>query len=380
MTIRNWQSTRFALVVSMFATIGCDGGGDDGGATDPTQDNIQQYEQLRLQLEQKRELALPSEGVDDVRALGPWLTWLDLYQGFSGVLHARRYPGGDEVVSEVPIGDEKTPPNYEIGDQLAMTGLTVGGDAQYTVIRLDTGAVLDQVTMKKPAAAKYDAYGVFAEQAYIVVEDEGRAIYEWTPGTDSPQVIASFGDTDFGAWIGFVVAEDQAGTRRLVGVGTAGTYSMDLATQQVTRVPMPHQLLEGAINEYGVAAFEDQEMWWYDWGASEARAIHDELAASSYVLNSTYATAHLVGFGTASQDIAVDGTTLYYRSNSGVYAYDVASKTVTPVLLDDRGYAGDGKLVTYTGLVNGDGALFMIGLTSTSGATGSDGPIYRVGL
>lgn len=380
MTMCNRQSTRHALAWAAATLIACDGGDDDGGTTDPTQDNIQQYETLRLQLEQARTLALPGDAVDDVRAAGPWLVWLDLYQGFSGVLHARRYPGGDEIVAEVPIGDEQTPPNFEIGEQLAMTALTVGGDAQYTVFRLNTGTVLDQVTRKKPAAAKYDAYGVFGDQAYLVVEDEGLAIYAWTPGTDAPQPIASFGDTNFGAWIGFVVAEDQAGTRRLVGVGTAGTYSMDLATQAVTRVPLPIQALEGAINEYGVAAFTDQQLWWYDWGAAEARAIHDELAASPYLLNSTYAQAHQVGFGHASQDLAVDGTTIYYRSNSGIYAYDVASKAVTPVLLDDLGYAGSGALVTYTGLVSGDGSLFTIGLTSMSGATGSDGPIYRVGL
>ena len=79
-------------------------------------------------------------------------------------------------------------------------------------------------------------------------------------------------------------------------------------------------------------------------------------------------------------DLAVDGTTIYYRSNSGIYAYDVASKAVTPVLLDDLGYDGSGVLVNYTGLVSGDGSLFTIGLTSMSGPTGSDGPIYRVGL
>lgn len=384
----NLRTSQWLSLCTAIAVTGCIGGidYDDEDTADPTQQNIQQYEQLRMSLEQKRELVLPADAVDDVRAAGPWLTWLDLSQGFSGVLHARRGAGGDEVVSEVPIGDDGTPPNYEISEELAMTAVTVGGDAVYTVLRLGTGTALDQVTMTKPDAAKYDAYGVFSGQAYIVVEAEDLAIYEWTPGTDAPTQIASFGEagTNFGAWLGFVVAEDMAGTRRLVGVGTLGTHSMDLATKQVTQVPLPIVLQEGAINEHGIAAIDGRDIWWYDWGAAEARAIHDELALSGYLLNSTYAMAHLVGSGFASQDIAIDGTTIYYRSNSGIYAYDVASKQVTPVLLDDLNYSGSGDgpggFITYTGLAAGDGALVMLGLESTNGATGYDGPTYRVGL
>lgn len=384
MTHGDRRLLRAAAVLSAVTLAGCIFGDDDDGdtPTDPTQTNIQQYEGLRLQLEQRREVALPAALVDDIRAAGPWLVWLDIYQGFSGVLHARRYPGGEEVVSEVPIGDEQSGYNFEIGEVLAMTAVSDGGDARYTAFRLDTGTVLDEVTMKKPTAAKYDAYGVFGEQAYIVVEDEDRAIYEWTPGTDTPARIAAFGESgaNFGAWVGFVVAEDQQGTRRLVGVGTLGTYSMDLATKAVTQVPLPVMPIEGAINEFGIAAIDGRDLWWYDWGSSQARAIHEELMASSYMLNSTYAQVHHVGSGYGAQDVAIDGTTLYYRSNSGIFAYDVADKTVTPVLLDDLTYSGSDVFITYTGLAVGDGSLFTIGLESTSGATGSDGPIYRVAL
>ncbi|HEY8375727.1 MAG TPA: hypothetical protein VIK91_04520 [Nannocystis sp.] len=373
----------FLLLPTALALTGCflvEGGDDDDGGVDPVQNDIAQYEQLRLQLEGRRELVLPTKSVDDVRAAGPWLVWLDIDQGWSAVLHARRYPGGEEVVSEVPLGDEQTPPNYEIGEELGMTALTVGSDARYSVFRLATGALLDEVTMKKPATAKYDAYGVFGEQAYIVAEDENLAVYEWTPGKDTPTKITALGDAgvNFGAWVGFVVTEDEAGTRRLVGIGTLGTYSLDLSTLAVTQVPLPVMPLEGAINEHGIAVIESRKLWWYDWGAAQARALHDEIAASGYQLGATFAQAHHVGSGFAAQDVAVDGTTLYYRGNSGIFAYDVAARTVTPVLLDDINYSGAGLFVTYTGLAAGDGSLFAVGLQSMSGATGADGPVYRI--
>ena len=377
------RTSVFVIVSAALGLAGCDLGGDDGGGsstTDPTQDNIGQYEALRLKLEQQRELVLPAGQVDDVRAAGPYLVWLDIYQGFSGVLHIRAYPGGEEVTTPVAIGDEQTPPNYEISASLGMTARTVGGDALYTTFRLDTGAVVDEVMMAKPAAAKYDAYGLFGEQAYIVVEGEGLAVYEWTPGAGTPESVGTLAGADLGAFAGFVVAQDQAGARRLVAVGTQGTYSFDLATGELTQVPLPVMVLEGAINEYGVAALDGRDLWWYGWGDTEARAIHEELAASSYLLNPTYAQAHLPGSGFASQDIAIAGTTLYYSSNSGIYAYDVVSKTVTPVLLDDVGYADAGLTVKYTGLAAGDTALFTLGLESMSGSTGADGPLYRVAL
>lgn len=359
---------------------GCVRGGDDGTTDDPTQDDIEQYEQLRLQLEQGREEVLPVGQSEDVRAAGPYLVWLDRSQGFSAVLHARRYPSGEEVSAEVGIGDESTPPNYEIGERLGMTALTVGGDALYTVFRLDTGATLDAWTRKKPSAARYDAYAVFGDQAYVVVEDESLAIYEWTPGSSSPQSVGAFGDQNFGAFAGFTVAEDGKGTRRLVGVGTLGTFSIDLASGAVTKVPLPVMPLEGAINEHGLAAVDGDELWWYDWDAAEARPIHEELAASDYLLNPTFAAAHLPGLGFAGQDVAVHGTTLYYRSNSGIYAYDVASREVTPVLLDDLSYGDSGLLIKYTELASGEGSLFTTGLTSTTGSTGAEGPTYRVAL
>lgn len=370
------------LLTQLTACVDGDGDSAGGATTDPTQNNVRQYEELRLSLEQKREQVLPASPVDATTAAGPWLVWLDVNQGFSAILHARRYPGEQEVVSAVPIGDEQTPPNFAISESLAMTARTSGTDAIYTVLRLDTGTVLDELKLTMPDAAKYDAYAVFGEEAYVVVEAQDLAVYAWTPGSTTATAIGTIGATGatLGAWAGFLVTEDTEGVRRLIAIGSGGTYSIDLATMQATRIPLPVMPIEGGINEHGIAARDGEEIWWFGWNATEVRAIHDELAASTYLLNSTYSHAHLPGSGTASQDITIDGTTIFYRSNSGVYAYDTGAMTVTPILLDDLDYAGTGVLVTYTGLGFGDGGLFVTGLESMSGSIGSDGPTYRVAL
>lgn len=374
-----------AMCAALSLGPGC--GFFDGNVDDPedeldqTEQDLLQYEEVRLSLEQAREQVLPSVA-DDLSAAGPYLTWLDRSNANTAVLHAVRFPGGEEVVSEVPIGNVETAPYYVISESLAMTARASGGDSIYTVIRLDTGGVLDEIERPRPQAADYDAFRLFGEQAYIVADDEDLAVYEWTPGTDTPTVIGSLGaiGSGLGAFIDLVVVEDMAGVRRLIAVGTGGTYSVDLATMAPTRLPFPVQVHEGALNEHGMAVIDGTELWWLDWGATEVRAIHSEVAQPGYRLSPTFREAHWVGSGTANQDVAIDGTTLHYRSNTGVYGYDVATKTVAPVLLDNRNYDHRGVFVTYTGLNAGDGGLFVVGLESTSGSTGADGPVYRVRL
>lgn len=355
------------------------GGDDDDGGGDATQQAIDQYEALRVQLEAGRELVLPASPVDDAQASGPWLTWLDMSQGFSGVLHVRRYPDKTDVISDVDIGDEGSPPNYVISENLAMTARLDGMDSVYSVIGLGTGSLLDEVKYPKPQAAKYDAYAVYGEQAYIVREAEGLSILEWTPGQGAPTAIGSIDAASIGAFIAFAVTEDDAGARRLVAVGTTGTSVIDLGTMQGAQLPLPVLFREGALGERGIVALSEKELWFAAWGASEARAIHEEIVASGYTLNATFPQAHEVSSGYGNQDVALEGSKIYYRSNSGVYAFDIDSKAVTPVLLDDMTYSG-GLFVTYTGLVSGDAGLFVVGLESDNGATGADGPVYRVAL
>jgi hypothetical protein len=353
-------------------------GGDQGNSTE---DDIAEYEQLRTSLEANRQEILPAQAVDHVSAVGPYVLWLDTYQGWEAVLHIRRYPEGTEITSPVPIGDETTPPFYRASEELAMTALTVGMDSIYSVIDLANGQLLDEVTYAKPQNAAYDAYGVVGNDAYLVVEDEGKMIYSWTAGSGSPAAIGSIDDTgaNLGAWIDFTLVEYD-GSLKLLALGTYGTYAIELDTMNATQIPLPVTPLEFGITDAGIAVVDGADLWFVSWGDSEARAIHDELKNSSYSLNASFHNAHWVGSGGANIDVSMDGDTIYYRSVAGIHAYNVSSNAIAPILLDDMTYSGSEVFIHYTGINVADNAMIVVGLESTSGSTGADGPIYRVTL
>ncbi|MCA9698500.1 MAG: hypothetical protein KC431_13310 [Myxococcales bacterium] len=305
--------------------------------------------------------------------------WLDLYQGFEGVLHIRNFDTNNEIVSPVPIGNDMSAPFYRANDQVAMTAKLEGMDSVYSVIDVKTGNLLDEVLYTKPQLAQYDAYGIDGNDVYLVVEDEGKMIYTWTAGTGSPTPIGAIDDTgiNLGAWIDFTLVE-YGGSLKLLALGTLGAFTIDLGTMNATKVPLPIVPLEFGITDVGIAAIDGFDLWFYAWGDTQARAIHDELEASDYVLNSTFYNSHYVGSGGAAQDVGMDGSTIYYASVSGVHGYDVLSNEVKPVLLNDMTYSGSDVFIHYTDLGPDTGSMVVIGLESTNGSTGADGPYYRV--
>ncbi|KIG18017.1 hypothetical protein DB30_01904 [Enhygromyxa salina] len=376
-------STITPIILLSLALAGCSllGLGEDEGGSS-TEENIAHYEQVRLDLEVNREAILPGFGVDDINAVNDYLTWLDITQGWEAQLHIRHYPEGTDIIASVTIGDEMTTPFYRLDDKFAMTALTGMTDSIYKIIDLQTGDLVEEVTHKKPQTASYDAYGIRGDQAYLVVEDEGKMIYEWDVGTGSPIAIGAIDDTsaNLGAWIDFTLVE-FGGSRKLLALGTYGTYTIDLDTMVATQVPLPITPLEIGITDVGIAAIDGFDLWFVGWGDTEARAIHDELKESSYALNSTFEKAHWVGSGTANVDVSMDGELIYYNSVAGIYAYGVNSGTIEPVLLNRAGYdqTEDPKVyVQYTGITLARDVMYVVGLESPDGSSGSDGKIYRV--
>jgi hypothetical protein len=67
-----------------------------------------------------------------------------------------------------------------------------------------------------------------------------------------------------------------------------------------------------------------------------------------------------------------------YIGNMGVFAYDIKADKITPLLLSP--VRADLRIDYRYPVALDNGELFVTGLTSTSGATGADGPTYKLDL
>ncbi|PRP96422.1 hypothetical protein [Enhygromyxa salina] len=79
-------------------------------------------------------------------------------------------------------------------------------------------------------------------------------------------------------------------------------------------------------------------------------------------------------------DDCMNGDVIYYRSVAGIYSYGVNDSAITPVLLANPGSDGSEVNIHYKGIIIAEDVMYVNGLESGSGSTGSDGPIYRVQL
>src|SRR5262249_45608375 len=113
--------------------------------------------------------------------------------------------------------------------------------------------------------------------------------------------------------------------------------------------------------------------FWFPFATQQPVDVAAAIAASDYRLNPTFADAHHY-----DQGLARLNAHFVYISLHGDFTYDLDGHGVRPILLmggDDE----SGVTVEYRNpVVLEDGSIFLQALESTDGATGADGPIYRV--
>ena len=94
--------------------------------------------------------------------------------------------------------------------------------------------------------------------------------------------------------------------------------------------------------------------------------VSDAIRTAPYQFNCTFPSIHYF-----SQDFTRWGNWVVYVAGDGVFAYNLSTHAIQPVLLNTR----ESPFITYRyPVVLPDGTLFVTGLTSASGATGADGP------
>ena len=109
-------------------------------------------------------------------------------------------------------------------------------------------------------------------------------------------------------------------------------------------------------------------------GSATLRDINAEIKASGYQMNTTFAAAHIPANG----QYALYKNLVIYTAQSGIFTFNLDTKKVAPLLLEPR----DPKLRTVyrKPVVLDNGTLFVLGLQSTNGAVGAEGPIFKLML
>ncbi|MHB8419928.1 MAG: hypothetical protein ACYDCL_17780 [Myxococcales bacterium] len=341
-----------------------------------TDADIAQYDQMQAQLAQNRSVLLgPDVGAAQLSAQGNQLFYLVFPALSPTVPTLSRYDDGSGVTVHygfsIGTTDASTPYNY------AMSGALVATiDASQNLLSAYQAASADQaagslVLPEPPDGQLFAAYAVDGNDVYYVDETSDPVLMRWTPGAEgSATAVLTFSQigVDARGLQNFDVSGNQ-----LVLVDLPGeVWLVDLATPSAT----PLQNAEAACGAvwssaqgllFGTGA-SCAGLSYYDFATGQTTDVAGGIAASGYQLDATYAQIHEY-----KQDGALGAGVVYYiGQGDGLYAFDLAARTVRPLLLAPR----DGSLVYRSPQPLDDGTLVVLGVDALD--PGGPPTVYRV--
>jgi hypothetical protein len=152
-------------------------------------------------------------------------------------------------------------------------------------------------------------------------------------------------------------------------------WKMDIAANKATWL-MNMTEVSGSVDfrSDGVMFVGGTDLMFFDYQKNALVDVSTAINNNSFQINPTYADAAKI----AQTDFARWNKQVLYIGNQGLFAYDMANDVITPILLSP---ISDTLRVDYRYPVAlDDGTAFVTGLTSTDGATGADGPTYKLDL
>ncbi|MEI8255376.1 MAG: hypothetical protein WCJ30_06845, partial [Deltaproteobacteria bacterium] len=197
------------------------------------------------------------------------------------------------------------------------------------------------------------------------------AFMKWTPATSAPPAqlttLESAGAT-VGEFMDFGVSGNT-----VVFIESGRIWRMDLVTN---RAEWLHNMTQvsGSVSFSADGVMFDSATgpMYFEYATRSLTDLGAAIDSSPYRFNCTFGSVHHF-----SQDFTRWGDWMIYIGGDGVFAYNMATHAIRPVLLDTR----EAPFITYRyPAVLPDGTLFVTGLTSNSGSTGADGPVYRADL
>lgn len=353
--------------------------GPGGGETEPTaeqrlEEDLAQYENMRIELEATREEFLESSA-QDFYAAGNTLYWVEVGSGnpmlrsFDDAAKKRTdytfkvfLPGGFNPVDTINFHASST--------MIASMNVSDGAN---TYAPGAPEQLLGKLPLPAPSlGTRWWAYSVSGQDLYVVVIDDTSSKYtlqKWTPGQASPTTILALDDLIAPNMIGEFLDFAVDGTT-LIFAESGRIWLADLGDSKAKWAQNDQEI--GSANFYsgGVVYTQGSEFYRYDMASDSRENLTDKIKAG-YSMNQTFDRIH---YPDNNGSWSKYKNKIVYHGSYGIFAYDMNSEKVVPLLLDAR----DNSVVYRHPTAVDTGTLFVKALVSESGATGADGPTYVV--
>ncbi|MDI3285991.1 hypothetical protein [Polyangium sp. 15x6] len=362
-----------ACLTAFFLLAGC---GADGAKEQTQEEDLAEFESMREELEGKRAVFIETPA-QDFFATENTLYWVEVGSGnpllrsFDDAKKQRTDYTFKVYLTGVSSPNPVDNINFAASSTMVASMNVLDGANTYAAGtpemprgKLDLPA--------PPFGQKWWAYSVTGDDLYVTVinGDTGKYVLQkWTPGQASATDVLVLDDliapNVMGEFTNFAVN----GTTLMFAEG--GRLWLAELTDAKAKWVQNDKRAGGADFYPGGAVYsQDREFFRYDKATDTRENITDKIKAS-YSMNKTFAEAHHPGHDMTWCKFK---NKVVYEGNFGIFAYDLESETVTPLLLDAR----DNSVVYKYPVAVGTGTLFVKGLESTSGATGADGPMFSL--
>jgi hypothetical protein len=354
-----------------FATTGCffvgssSGPGGDPSGGNTTEQDVADYDAQQASLEGSRTQFRGKEATE-LAGVGTRLFWLE-FPGFDPTLHSFDTATNVGIDYAFPIGSGDQY-NYRASKEIVATADPQGDKIVYHVFAASEGGTsLGDLTVDAPTdEQRWWAYAADGSNLYYVTTGAETMLWRWAPGAPAAEPL--FALEDAGASIGEFQDFGVDGNI-LIFIESGRIWSLDMTTLDATWLGNKTEATSAYWDKIGVLFGAATGPFYYAYDASSVRDVRAEIEASDYELNATFGSAHHY-----TTDLARRSGTVGYIGQSGLFTFDLDSQAVKPVLLNAR----DNSVVYRYPVLLEDGSLFVQGLESTSGATGAEGPVYRV--
>ncbi len=377
-TLRNLTAAAATLSALVACGPSVTTGQTQGGGGTPVVSNCAAdttYTSLQASLDARKTQFL-GPNVQNLVPINTRLYWYDT-TNFAPVLNGYT-DGGSILAYTFSVGDSIDDANWEGSNNLIVTAQSDGETVTYSAYDpSQASSQIGTMSIAAPSGASYWAYAVDGTTVYLVTLDANQhnALIKWVPAA-GPTTTTVTTLESAGAQVG-EFWEFGVSANTMVFVESGAIWTLDIAANKATPLNNTTQVESDSVVDFepdGVMFSTDTALMFYSYAASSLTNLTNEINANGYQIDSCNP-----GASNYSTDFARWGNyVIYIGEDDGVFAYDMTSNVIAPVLLPPEGTSVNVQYRYPVALTNGK--LFVTGLTSTDGATGADGPTYEVDL